>query len=382
VATGFQVTITNGVSSSSALSVTVTGTGTVTSNPPGINNCSSGTCVANFTTGASVTLTVMSGKLSGWGGACSGTGACTVSMTANRSVTATFDINPTPTITALSPASVAAGSSAFPLTVTGTGFVAGATATVGGLARTVTVGSATQLTVAVVAADVAVGGAVPVKVTNPAACVGGLCASNAVNLTVTVPPAVPTLSSISPTSVAAGGASFPLTATGTNFVAGSVVQVNGSPRATTLGSATQLTATILAADIATAGPLSLTVFTPAPGGGTSLAKTLTVTPPTGPSLSVSPTTVARGGSVTATWSGIVSPSSTDWIGLYAPGAAESAYLAWIYVSCSQTAGSAKAAGACAFGIPGTLTLGAYELRLFANNSYTRLATSPALTVSP
>ena len=92
-------------------------------------------------------------------------------------------------------------------------------------------------------------------------------------------------------------------------------------------------------------------------------------------------TGAPGGSVTATWSGIASPSGTDWIGLYAPGASNTAYLAWIYVSCSQTAGSAKAAGACALGIPGTLTPGACELRLFANNGYTRLTTSNGLTVN-
>jgi hypothetical protein len=85
--------------------------------------------------------------------------------------------------------------------------------------------------------------------------------------------------------------------------------------------------------------------------------------------------------VTATWTGLTSPSATDWIGLYATGAADTAYLAWIYVNCSQTAGSAKAAGACAFGIPATLTPGVYELRLLANNGYTRLATSNGLTVN-
>src|SRR5712691_10194544 len=101
----------------------------------------------------------------------------------------------------------------------------------------------------------------------------------------------------------------------------------------------------------------------------------------GPSLSVSPTTVAAGGSVTAMWSGIASPSATDWIGLYAPGAADTAYLGWIYVSCSKTAGSATAAGSCAFPIPGTVAGGTYELRLLANNGFTRLATSNALTVT-
>jgi aryl-phospho-beta-D-glucosidase BglC (GH1 family) len=68
-----------------------TGSGTVTSSPSGIN-CGA-TCSANYTSGASVTLTpaAASGStFAGWGGACTGTGACTVSMTAARSVTATF----------------------------------------------------------------------------------------------------------------------------------------------------------------------------------------------------------------------------------------------------------------------------------------------------
>ncbi len=96
VGNGFQVTITNGTVVSYNLSVTVSGTGTVTSNPAGIN-CSSGTCVANFTSGTSVTLAVTSGTLTAWGGDCSGTGSCVVSMTQNRSVTATFTTSATAT---------------------------------------------------------------------------------------------------------------------------------------------------------------------------------------------------------------------------------------------------------------------------------------------
>jgi hypothetical protein len=108
----------------------------------------------------------------------------------------------------------------------------------------------------------------------------------------------------------------------------------------------------------------------------------TVTSPTGgPTLTVTPTSVAAGGSVTATWTGIESPTGRDWIGLYAPGAANSAYLAWLYVSCSQVAGVARASGSCSFPIPGSLAAGTYELRLFANDRFTRLATSNPLTVT-
>ncbi len=68
-----------------------TGTGTVTSAPAGIN-CGS-TCSAVLASGTSVTLTATpatGSTFSGWGGACTGTGSCTVSMTAAQSVTATF----------------------------------------------------------------------------------------------------------------------------------------------------------------------------------------------------------------------------------------------------------------------------------------------------
>src|SRR5205823_6082380 len=100
----------------------------------------------------------------------------------------------------------------------------------------------------------------------------------------------------------------------------------------------------------------------------------------GPSLGASPASVSRGGSVTATWSGIAAPTSTDWIGLAAQGAANTSFVAWMYVSCSTTPGAPAAAGSCPFTIPSTVTPGTYELRLFSNDGYTRLATSNPLTV--
>ncbi len=76
-----------------ALTVTKAGagSGTVTSTPSGIN-CG-GTCSASYATGTSVTLTATAASgsaFAGWSGACSGTAACTVSMTAARAVTADF----------------------------------------------------------------------------------------------------------------------------------------------------------------------------------------------------------------------------------------------------------------------------------------------------
>jgi hypothetical protein len=68
------------------------GNGTVTSSPAGIN-CGL-TCVATYNNGTTVILTARAtgrNRFGGWSGACSGTGSCVVSMTANRSVTAIFN---------------------------------------------------------------------------------------------------------------------------------------------------------------------------------------------------------------------------------------------------------------------------------------------------
>ena len=72
-----------------------TGSGGVSSAPAGIS-CGS-TCSASFPSTASVTLTAApaAGSLfAGWSGACAGTGACTVAMSAARNVTATFNAVP------------------------------------------------------------------------------------------------------------------------------------------------------------------------------------------------------------------------------------------------------------------------------------------------
>ena len=79
---------------SSTLSVSKigTGSGTVTSNPTGIN-CG-GDCSQSYTDGTSVSLTATPASGStfgGWSGACAGLGACNLNMTANQSVSATFN---------------------------------------------------------------------------------------------------------------------------------------------------------------------------------------------------------------------------------------------------------------------------------------------------
>jgi hypothetical protein len=68
-----------------------------------------------------------------------------------------------------------------------------------------------------------------------------------------------------------------LTITGINFVNGSVVRWNGNNRQTTFLSATQVSAQIPASDIASAGTAQVSVFNPAPGGGSSGTLNFTIT---------------------------------------------------------------------------------------------------------
>ncbi|MBV5307804.1 DUF1566 domain-containing protein, partial [Chromatium okenii] len=73
-----------------------TGSGSVSSNPAGIN-CGA-ICAADFNSGSEIILTAApdtDSTFSGWsGGGCSGTGSCTVTMSAAQTVTATFTAEP------------------------------------------------------------------------------------------------------------------------------------------------------------------------------------------------------------------------------------------------------------------------------------------------
>ena len=199
--------------------------------------------------------------------------------------------NPTPTINAISPTTTTAGSAAFTLTINGTNFVAASTVNFGGTAPATTFVSATQLTAAIPAAAIASTGTPAVTVSNPAP---GGGTSNAMNFTITsAMSSVPTINLLSPNCAPAGEqvlnpfVNGQLLVNGLNFVASSVVRWNGSDRPTIFSSDSQLTAQISASDIAVAGTAGVTVFNPAPGGGSSNTSTFTIT-----SGGVSPQSIA------------------------------------------------------------------------------------------
>jgi len=223
-----------------------------------------------FVSGGKLTATVPASDI-----AAAGTTSVTVSNPApggGPSNGLTFTVNnPVPHAASLSPPSATAGAGSFTLAVNGSNFVGGAHIQWNAGKLVTTFAGGTQLTATIPAANIAAGGTASVTVSNPAP---GGGPSNALIFTIDNP--VPNITSIQPGSATHGGTAFSLTVRGTGFQGSSTVLWNGSPRTTTYISAAQLTAAITAADIATAGTASVTVTTPAPGGGTSGAATFTI----------------------------------------------------------------------------------------------------------
>ena len=87
---------------------------------------------------------------------------------------------------------------------------------------------------------------------------------------------VPRIGFVALNAIAAGSNAFSLRVSGIGFVAGSVVNWNGVPCPTTFNNEIELSAAITAEQIATPGHATITVFTPAPGGGTSNSLDFTI----------------------------------------------------------------------------------------------------------
>jgi RHS repeat-associated protein len=123
---------------------------------------------------------------------------------------------------------------------------------------------------------------------------------------------------------------------------------------------------------AAAGTYELRLFSNNGYARLATSNSFTVQTPPAATLSASPSSVAPGGTVTASWSAIFAPTATDWIGLYLPSAADNAFISWRFTD-------GTAAGSVPFAIPANAA-GTYQLRLFSNNGYTRLATSANFSV--
>jgi len=223
--------------------------------------------------------------------------------------------NPVPALITLSSTFTLVGSSSFTLTVTGAGlsFVPTSVIQWNGSARTTTFVSSSTLTALIPAADLASVNIANITVFNPAPG-GGVSAAQ----TFTVGNPVPVLDTLSLSPIA-GSSSLTLTVTGSNFVNSSVIQWSGSPRTTTYINSTTLSAVIPASDLASASSAIVTVFTPAPGGGTSAGKSLAsggIASLTDPTLTaVTPTAVLAGApafTMTITGTNFASNVVVEW----------------------------------------------------------------------
>ncbi|HEY3082056.1 MAG TPA: S8 family serine peptidase [Chloroflexota bacterium] len=115
--------------------------------------------------------------------------------------------------------------------------------------------------------------------------------------------------------------------------------------------------------------------TPTPTDPTA---TPTATPASLLSLTASPAALGPGEPLTVAWADLPNPSSRDWLTLHQVGAYDRDYVAWQYVSCTRSAVAPRPSGDCVFVAP--LTPGTYEARLFANDTFGRLATSAPFVV--
>jgi RHS repeat-associated protein len=92
-------------------------------------------------------------------------------------------------------------------------------------------------------------------------------------------------------------------------------------------------------------------------------------------VAVTSTQAVKGGNITVKWSGSTSPTSTDWVGIYAVGSNDFAYLDWAY-----TNGGASGTVNVTLNHPNIVAGNTYEARLYANDGYTLIARTPPFTV--
>jgi trimeric autotransporter adhesin len=213
---------------------------------------------------------------------------------------------PAPSNISISQTSATAGSAPFILTVNGTNLLPCSTvqwtngSSTSQLATTYvspTQNSPAQLSAIVPAADIATVGTAQVAVANPAL-------SGNTSTPISFPITLVTITSLSASNSTpyCNPTGFTLTVTGTGFANGLVVNWNGSPRPTTLVSATQLTAAITPADTAFLGTgpaaVAITVSGSGPGSNSNSLKFSVAALPSGTTLplptfsSISPTNAA------------------------------------------------------------------------------------------
>lgn len=263
------------VGSTANATITVTGTGFVPSSTVSVSGSSRAT---TYVSGTSLTFTATVADQAT-------VGSLPVAVTnpaPGGGTSSTVNLNvitppPTPVITVFYPTSLVVDSGPASLVVYGNGFQTTSVVQWNGASLPTTwaqfyngVDIVNVLEATVPASDLTTAGTANITVNTPYANPAG---SNVETYSIVNPPA-PTLTSLSPTSGPINVASTE-TLLGTGFTSASTVTVNGQTVPSTYVSSTEIDATFPANQLATLGNSSVTVTTPAPGGGTSAALTFT-----------------------------------------------------------------------------------------------------------
>jgi N-acetylneuraminic acid mutarotase len=173
----------------------------------------------------------------------------------------------------------------------------------------------------------------------------------------------PVIGSLSPALASAGGSAFTLTVTGSGFVPGSTVYWGASALVTTYGSATQLTAAVTSADIASAGITPITVQTPTPGGGTSSSLQFEVD---SAGSGFSPTFVTLTASVT--------PGSNAAYSVTLPSSATDVSVTCLNLPTGASCSYSSATGAVTIATSSTTPAGTYQITVVFNETLPGAAT--------
>jgi hypothetical protein len=213
---------------------------------------------------------------------------------------------PIPALTSINPSSAMATGAGFAIMVNGSNFQGTCKVLWNGSPISSNLVSSSQLKGFVSSAMIAASGRASVTVENSAG-----TRSNAETFTVS---ASPKIGAISPTSTTAGANAFTLTVTGTNFYSDTQITWHGQPITTKHVSATQLTATVTAPIVATAGSTQVGIVEPGGISGGSLTFAITARAAV---FNVSPASVLAGSpgfALTVNGANFTTGSNVTWNG--------------------------------------------------------------------
>ena len=256
---------------------------------------------------------------------------------------------PKPVLNSMSPTTAQAGGTVFTLTVMGKDFSPGSLVEWNGSALVTTFLTTSTMTTQIPASLIANPGTATVRVftTQP----GGGTSNTVLTFTITPAPSnVPTIVSASPPAAIAGSAGVLIVLNGTNFGHQSIVTVNNTNRSSQVLNSDALQVVLTAADLATAGTVSIAVTNPAapppapPNGGTSNIFPYPVVNPFPVVTSLTPTSVQAGAttvpSITVTGTGFTATSVIEING----GARTTTFVSSTSLATQLTAGDIALAG--------------------------------------